>query len=287
MKPTFYIAVALATMIFVSCNNDTTKNDDSPKEDSLTIEQKMKNDSSAMHVFTLPAPLQVATMLKSMNLMYNEKMLIPSKKRLQAFSSNYTRALNLGIQTIEISYATVYNQRQAALDYAKNIQIMTQDLGITAGVSKEMVKRFENNIEKQDSLFKIILQSYNLAHQYFQTNNREEVGMYILAGSYIEGLYITLNFKEVPSDNRLLNLIGQQKIFLENIIELLQYTDEKPETVELLKQLITLKKEFEPIHVEFQDTNDGRVAVKCNLTILQLNNLLAKTTELRAKIITS
>ncbi len=164
---------------------------------------------------------------------------------------------------------------------------MTQDLGLSSGVSRQIVSRFETNINRQDSLFKIILQSYNLAHEYFQANKREEVGMYILAGSYLEGLYITLNFKEVPSDNKLLNLIGQQKIFLENIIELLQYTEEKPETIELLQQLVDLKKEFDPIHVEFRDTNDGRVAVKCDLTIQQLNNLLSKTTALRNKIISA
>ena len=74
---------------------------------------------------------------------------------------------------------------------------------------------------------------------------------------------------------------------MENIIELIQYTEEKPETVELLKELIRLKKEFDPVSVEFNDTKNGRIAVKCNITIKQLENLLQKTTELRNKIITA
>ena len=286
MRVTILIATIASCFIIASCSNENVKNDDSfsGKTDSLT--SKIKNDSNDLHVFTLPAPLQVATLLKTMDMRYNEKMLVPSKRKLPMFSSNYIRALNLGIHTIDLSYATVYNQSQTAIDYAKNIQVMTQDLGLSSGVTKEIVVRFESNINRQDSLYKIILQSYNLAHQYFQSNKREEVGMYILAGSYLEGLYITLNFKELPSDNKLLNLIGQQKIFLENIIELLQYTEEKPETVELLQQLMALKKEFDPIKVQFLDTNDGRVAVKCDLTVQQLANLLAKTTELRNKLIT-
>jgi hypothetical protein len=52
-----------------------------------------------------------------------------------------------------------------------------------------MVRRFENNIYHQDSLYAIILQGYGQANAYFQSNRREELGMYILSGSYIEGLY--------------------------------------------------------------------------------------------------
>lgn len=286
MRYYLFIAFIISAFIFASCNNENQKIDDNSGKSDTTA-SKEKNDSSDMHVFTLPAPLQVATLLKTMDIKYNEKMLVPCKRKLPLFSSNYIRALNLGIYTIDLSYATVYNQSQNAIDYAKSIQIMTQDLGLSGGVTKQIVSRFEANINKQDSLYKIILQSYNLAHQYFQANKREEIGMYILAGSYLEGLYITLNFREIPSDNRLVNLIGQQKIFLENIIELLQYTEEKPETVELLQQLMSLKKEFEPIRVQFQDTSDGRVAVRCDMTIQQLANLLAKTTELRNKIIAS
>lgn len=287
MKSNIIAAFVIGSVLIVSCSSNEPKGDSDGSLTDSSSSTKTRNDSNDLHIFTLPAPLQISTMLKNIDLKFNEKMLVPAKKQLPAFSSNYKRALNMGIQTIDLGYVTVYNQRQSSINYARNIQVMSQDLGITSGISKELLQRFEKNIDKQDSLYRIILQTYSYANQYFQENNREEVGMYILAGSFIEGLYLTLNFKEIPSDNRLLNLIGQQKIFLENIIELIQYTEEKPETIELLKELITLKKEFDPVTVEFNDTNNGRIAVRCNMTINQLEKLLQKTTELRNRMITA
>lgn len=109
--------------------------------------------------------------------------------------------------------------------------------------------------------------------------------MYILSGSYIEGLYLSLHFKEIPENRVLRNLIGQQKLFLENIIELLQYTEEKPETVALLVKLMSIKKEFNAISVVYDDSGNGKIAVKCSVDLHQLASLLNKVIEVRNKII--
>jgi hypothetical protein len=284
-KISSFAFISVLLYILSSCGNGTKPDDASVITDSATKGPHL--DSNDLRVFTLPAPLQVATLLKTEELDYNEAMLVPSKKEKKVYPSNYLKALNLGIYTIDLSYATVYEQHQTALNYVRTMEMLVQELGISSGVSGRMVRRFENNIRKQDSLYRIILQSYSQANEYFQTNNREEIGMYILTGSYIEGLYISLHFKEIPNNMTLRNLIGQQKLFLENIIELLQYTEEKPETVDLLLKLMVIKKEFDPINVLYGNSENGKMAVKCTVDLRQLEGLLNKVMEVRNKIINS
>lgn len=283
----FLPLVLFSIVVLSSCSTGGGKDENANSLDSNSTKGPHL-DSNDLRVFTLPAPLQVATLLKTQDLKYNEKILLPSQKTgTIVYSSNYLEALNLGIYTIDLAYSTVYEQHQTALNYVKIMQSMVQDLGITGGVSKRMVDRFENNIRKQDSLYRIILQSYSQANEYFQSNKREEIGMYILSGSYIEGLYISLHFKEIPNNMVLRNLVGQQKLFLENIVELLQYTEEKPETVDLLVKLMSIKKEFDTISAVYDESDKGKIAVKCSVTMQQLVSLLDKVIDVRSKIIKS
>lgn len=280
-----FVFFVISVNILCSCG------DGKPEEGTVVSDSTSSKDShidsNDLRVFTLPAPLQVATLLRVEGVDYNERILIPSKKANAIYASNYLRALNLGMYTIDLGYATVYDQHQIALNYVKIMESLVQDLGISSGISGQTVRRFENNIRKPDSLYHIILESYSQANEYFQTNKREELGMYILSGSYIEGLYIALNFNEIPASKVLRNLIGQQKLFLENIIELLQYTEEKPETVDLLVKLMSIKEEFNAINVLYDDSGKGKIAVKCSVDRHQLTSLLKKVVEVRSKIINS
>ncbi|MBL7892761.1 MAG: hypothetical protein JNL63_09025 [Bacteroidia bacterium] len=280
-----FVFFVISVNILCSCG------DGKPEEGAVVSDSTSSKDphidSNDLRVFTLPAPLQVATLLRIEGVDYNERILIPSKKANAIYASNYLRALNLGMYTIDLGYATVYDQHQMALNYVKIMESLVQDLGISSGISGQTVRRFENNIRKPDSLYHIILESYSQANEYFQTNKREELGMYILSGSYIEGLYIALNYNEIPASKVLRNLIGQQKLFLENIIELLQYTEEKPETVDLLVKLMSIKEEFNAINVLYDDSGKGKIAVKCSVDRHQLTSLLKKVVEVRSKIINS
>lgn len=280
-----FVFFVLSVNILCSCGD--SKSEEGAGVSDSTSSKGPHLDSNDLRVFTLPAPLQVATLLKTQGVNYNERMLIPSKRAAVIYTSHYLRALNLGMYTIDLGYATVYDQHQTALNYVKTMESLVQDLGISSGISGQTVRRFEKNIRKPDSLYHIILQSYSQANEYFQTNKREELGMYILSGSYIEGLYLSLNFNEISESVVLRNLIGQQKLFLENIIELLQYTEEKPETIDLLVKLMSIKKEFDTINVLYDDSSRGKIAIKCSIDRHQVASLLIKVIDVRNKIIGS
>lgn len=278
-----FVLLTLFSYFLTGCTND--KNSESTTteiSDASNNKQEVTKGEDAK-IFILPAPLQIATALKTLNTGYSETLLMPSKK-YREYSSNYLRAVNLGIYTIDLGYATVYGQNQTCLNYAKVIQAMTKDLGITSSIHLDMVKRFENNIQNKDSLYQIILESYSEAHNYFQNNQREDVGFFILSGSFIEGLYLSLNNKAVLKNVQLQNLVGQQKLFLENIMELLQYMDKNEYATDLNQKLQTLKKEYDLIEVAYGDSENGKTAIRCNITQEQLTKLLNKVTEVRNKL---
>ena len=275
LVPGFFVLLLMA-----ACNTDERKVTDGT---DTTANKEIQPDTGALQVFTLPAPLQVATVMRLEEEQYKTQYLLPGPPPPN-FPSNDQRAAALGIYLVDMGYACTYDQRQIALNYAKSVQDIMDDLGITSAINVQVAKRIEDNLRNNDSLYSIILESYGTAHNYFRDNHREETGLFIMAGAYIEGLNLVLQSKRALSNSRLRNLVGQQKIFLENIIKLTDYMADKPKVKELQVMLDDLTKAFEGISVEVKDTGDGETAVNCSLSPEQLRRLTETVGALRKRI---
>lgn len=214
---------------------------------------------------------------------YNSRHLVTTVPAT-GFTNNYSRALGMGGYMVDMGYACLYDQRQTALNYAKAVQTLMNDLGLNSSIKMNMVKRFEANIRNNDSLYTIILDSYGQAHNYFQENGREETGLFIMCGSYVEGLYLTLQSKEILTNTKLRNLVGQQKIFLDNIIILCGYMTDKPEVKQLEEMMKEIESGFDGITVKVEESQDGAVAVNSNITYNQLKKLTSKVKEVRKEL---
>ena len=80
------------------------------------------------------------------------------------------------------------------------------ELGIVSPLTRNMIKRFEANTTNQDSLSKIILEAYEESHKFFQRNEREGMGLLILTGCFIEGLYLASSIDEMSGNSQLQSL---------------------------------------------------------------------------------
>ena len=273
-------------LLIVSCSNEAENKTDDTSEEAET-ESSGNNKGTETKVYTLPAPLQMVSAIKLYKPEYSANVLGSEKEIKTVFSSSYARALALGIYTIDLGYTTVYAQHPVSMIYLKSIQSISQDLGVSSGIQPQMYKRFKENKDNEDSLCHIILESYRDAHTYFQNNKREDVAMFIVAGGYIEGLYLTLSAK---NDKNLWpyypNLVGQQKIYLQNIIEIIDFYNKNRSTEvnDLLADLRELYKVYDEIKVEYKTTGDTDI-VDCDVTSAKAARLLNKVKMLRDSIL--
>jgi hypothetical protein len=272
----------IALLLTAGCNNDEVKTTDGT---DTTGNREVLADTGSLQVFTVPTPLQVSTVM----LMEKERFVTQYLDRASPptnFASNDKRAMALGAYLVDMGYACMYDHRQVALNYAKSVQKMMDDLGITSAINIQVARRIEANLNNNDSLYSIILESYNSAHNYFRDNGREETGLFIMAGGYIEGLNLLLQSKRSLSSNQLRNMVGQQKIFLENIIKISGFMEDKPKVKELRSTLEDLYTAFSGMAVEVRNTEDGTMAVSCAISPGDMKKLAAKVAALRAPLVT-
>lgn len=275
--------------LFYTCSNEVSKDAQGDTDDFLgTInnfpDSLLMNQDQAK-IYTLPTPLQVSSAIKIYGFTYDEKLLLPVIQHV-SYSSNFLKALNLGLRTIDLGYATVYSNNARALDYLKNVKQLTEELGISSYHKAQILERFEKNIQNQDSLFKIVLESYRHGHDYFQNNGREGLGLLILTGCFVEGLHLTMGIENVKnrSDEKYLNLLAQQKLYLQNLIELLTFYCNARDVKSLVDKLYMLQADFDQIHLNFNDPKTKPFAVKGKISSEVYESIEAKIIALRNEI---
>lgn len=236
-----------------------------------------------LKVFMLPSPLQVASAIRIFDMEYYEKLLSPTNTSTANYPTAYLKSLNMGIYGIDMGYTTIYERKQDAIHYLSNIEKLAQELQIINAFKTETVKRFENNISNQDSLYQIILQSFSSAHKYLQDNDREHIGLLVISGSFIEGLYLITQLTEKKKTRKVLNLIAQQKIYLENLIELLGRFESQEDIAGLISKFNGLNELFKGIHINYSE--NGEITKDVAITNEQLEAIKERVKTIRDEIV--
>ncbi len=229
LKNYIIVAVAGMTLVFSACNNSENSGNvedqidasiDSTKEVKENVVQDL---NKAKQVFySLPSPIETAMLMKRAGAKYNEEYL-NSIDNLQNYTTTKSMALNLGIYSADLSFASMFDQSQASVKYLSATKKLADNLGILNAVEQSTVKRMENNVNNRDSLMEIISETLMNSNSFLKENDRAEVAALILAGGWIEGLYIGTKVAQTTKDNKeLINRIIDQRLSLKTLMSLLK-----------------------------------------------------------------
>ncbi len=268
-------------------------------EDFLTEEDIFDDIDKAKKIFySLPSPLETAMLLKSAGVAYNETVL-NDLANVEKYSTNKSKALNLGIYTTDLSFACLFDQAQTSLEYMDATKKLATEMGISDAIDEETMKRLEQNLNKRDVVMDIISETFLNSSSYLKENDQQDVAAMVLVGGWVEGLYIgTQMVGDQPIEgNKLVDRIAEQKLSFSIVERMLQDNvknargEENRDIVELINELHATKAAFEKIDVQTSsvkiDENDtADVAVlksqtKINVTPEAFKELQAAVKSLR------
>lgn len=201
-------------------------------------------------IFSIPSPIQMATLIKSAGANYN-KDILNSPKNFTNYSSNFQKALNLGIYGADLGYVTLYDQTQDAVAYLQSVKRLGDELGISGAFDQKLMTRFEANIGIKDSMLAMVSDAYRASDAYLKNNERNDISGLVLTGGWIESLHFAINVNNMKSTPEVARRIGEQKSSLESIIRLLEQHSSQPEYEELLASLKDLMTAYEGVTFEY------------------------------------
>jgi len=201
--------------------------------------------------YSLPSPLETAMLIKNAGAEYDERLLNPVENT-SIYLTAKSRALNLGIYSTDLSYASLFDQTQATLNYIEAAKAMADGLNILDAIDEETMERLENNINNRDVIIDIISETLMNSSSYLKENGLEATAAVVLVGGWMEGLYIATNLvgEDQLEGNKLVERIVDQKLSLDIILNLLKQSSEDEDALAVMDDVKELKSIFDKISIE-------------------------------------
>ncbi len=237
------------------------------KLDKEEIEQKVREI-----VYPLPTAFEVTEMINKIEASYIVG-LANETSNVDKYFTDKDQAINLGVYSADLSYASTYNMKQDVMNYMEASENLVVELGITGAFSVRFIDEVEANIDNKDVLIDLITGSFYDTYEYLVKNNKEDLSLLVLAGTWIEAMYISCNISEIVYNNPdLVKVILHQKSSLDKLIELLVSHSEH----ETIQSVLTDLKPIKEIYDSVDETG---------ITESQLNKIIEQSFSLRNKII--
>lgn len=261
----------IAILTLSACKTGRKSPSDSNQPAEVLKREKVEEDVREF-VYPLPTSFEITEMLNRIGASYILNLSNPTDN-VKKYLTEKSKALNLGIYSADLSYASTYNQKQTTSDYMNVSKILIDALNISAAIDPNIVSQIEAKQDDKEALIDLITNTFYDTYEHLNKNNRSAVSMLIIAGSWVEGLYIVTHISEDTYNNKeMVKLVMDQKSSLNKLIELMKVTENDPAIEETLKLL-------KPIQNIYNSIDAG------SITENQLNGITSEVSKIRETII--
>lgn len=284
-KGAFFLALSVS---FLACNDssDTVENIVVEEIDSAALNLEMNNFESPEVDYHLPSALQVASIFKKSGMAYNPAS-SNSVDKIAEYTSESDAKLNFGVYSADMAYCITNNMSNDARKYISAIQTLAEQQGMESVFeNKDLMTRFDNNLENKDSIQAIMVDIHERSQEYMEDNGMEHVAAIHYAGAWVEGMHLGFSDYQLnPKNENIGFMLCEQMEILDNIVKGLKDPKNSEAGIEfVITALEGIRTGFE----EFDSVLAYRASdqsTDLTLSDAEINKLGALVSELRVNIV--
>ncbi len=232
-------------IILSGCNTAAQKkeNDTTSSEDKSTKEAVIEELSG----YPIPTSFEITELIHEAGAPYI-LTLSNDPDKAGDYINQKDKALNLGVYGTDLCYASTYMMKQGTMLYLESSKTLIDELGISTTFNSDYAKRIENSLDDRDSLILIVSDSFYDTWNYLIKNRQNVLARLVVCGSWIEGIYITVNISQTSKDNsEFLKILAGQKNSLNNLVTLLESVKDTDDVADIFKGLFDLQDIYEGV----------------------------------------
>lgn len=280
------VILLMATAMLASCSKSGENQEQNAREFDEASESL--NEQIEEFTYNIPPPSEIPYLLQATGAEFNQSLVNSREKVDQYTSQNDKAALNLGVYAADIGYLTSYDKTQEAIDYLTACRTLSDDLGLIGTFDAALLEKFEKNISNKDSLTRLLDRTIKDSREYLRDDSRNKLSSLVIAGSFIEGLYIATGLIKsypkniLPEDNRNLVLTPLMRVVLEqksSVSEMVKMLDdaEQTETISAIKEdFKELEKTYQGLNIEEQIKNNRADLVLSDKNLAGITSIVEK-----------
>jgi len=266
-----YIPLALA-LVFSFCTSHE-KTDENIVEDESTKQAVLETKLNAQNVFnSMPDRGEILKLIDDQKIEYNADLL-NDPNNVNKYNIEFSKAVNLGIYGSDLTIASSFEQTQESMVFLKCVNILAGQLGVSNAFDQKMFDRMEANKQNKDSTPEVVTGAFKKADEILKSNNRPATSALILAGSWIEGLYVSCNIAQSINSEKVVATIMKQKESLKNLVIMLDHSNLDDKSKFIVSDLKLLETNFDAA----EESKKGDVA--------SIKDISQTVTALRKKLV--
>jgi hypothetical protein len=293
-----------ATSTFWACSSNSAPSNESDTQTlkvenvaEETVATKVDDDIINDILQSIPSPLEISLLIKEVGSYYNKGDL-NNHSKVTSYSTNFDKALNLGIYGTDLGYANIYNKNQDALNYLNSVQNLAEGLTIGQFFDYATLKTLAESADQNlDALLRTTTANFEKINYHLRQQKREHLSILLLTGGWLEAVYLTTLVHQRTQNEVLREKIGEQKIVLDRILLVLDVYKTRNGFSELISDLKKLQSVYDQIDIEtvYEEPTmvekDGVLVVVdntksvVNITDRDLDTITSLTKSIRNKII--
>src|SRR5450759_4323496 len=275
----------LLIIVFIgfSCRNSKSKAAEFvfPQSDSVPVSEAEKLSPEAIADISknISSPVEIANLLQTLQVPFSQNYLAESIDANKQ-STNFDKALKLGILGADLGYLNMYEKTGSSLDVLSSIRKISEDIKVGQFFDFESIKRLSQNKSNLDSLLFISIDSYSKIDKYLRSDDRGQLSALMIIGVWIEGQYLATQVVSLYPDKMLSDRIGEQKIILNDLLLLISpYCNLDSEFTNLCKNLQNIKDKYRDIRITYTQGDPVSVEKDRGLVITQTETSVVEMSE--------
>ena len=291
MKKTFKtLSLFVAIVALASCGGSEKPVSEDAADSVKVSEDTIGADQNSV-LYNIPSPMETFTVLKVSGATFDKSFLNPVNN-ISKYTSSFSKAINLGTYSADLSFCLLYKQNQDINIYLKNVNELTSALDIDGNYVQTVVQRLKVNSGNLDSVMQIVSEATVNANLYLKENQRDNVTAIVTTGGWIEGMYFITNIASKTQKKEIIDLVADQKMVVKNLVKVLEQFSSDQEIADLLadiKDIGAIYETLKPVQdVEVASTEANVASIGNNISYElsneQLKSILEKVTALRSKL---
>jgi hypothetical protein len=265
LKPTVILLIAL---LLASCGNRTKEDLTTPialpEPDELVISQEAMDEV----IENIASPIEVAALLNDLQVPFSSAYL-SNPERMSDYATSFEMAYNLGALSSDLGYLNMYNKTGSAINYLSTINRLTEALEVGQFFDFVKMKRLATGENNLDSLLFVSMNSFNRMDEYLRQTDRGNLSTLMVAGVWIEGLYLATQVYDKSNVEEIRNVIGEQKHILGDLMIVLERYKTEGFFKELIDDYMLIKKHFDDAKITYEIGEPETIEIDGMLMVVQ------------------
>ena len=246
-------SLLLLTAIFflAACGQRPSENLEVNMDEVDVGELQISSETMNDIIQNLASPIEVAALISALNVPYSTHYLADPES-LSTNTTSFEMAFSLGALSADLGYLNMYEKTGTAVNYLSSINRLADALQIGQFFDFATIKRLATSSSDLDSLMFISVNSFNNMDDYLRETERSNLSALMIAGVWVEGLYLATQVAVENSNEELKSMIGEQKLILNDLLLILNNYKNEQAIAGYINDLEMIKGIYDNVKITYE-----------------------------------